>query len=194
MRSSIAVAILAGTSAAACGLDSAGTLASSDGGSEPDTSMHDDGGTSNDAGNEASDAKPNGCPEIAISCDGVCVTSCAGCDAGTAICTVTRECGHCDKCPGFELECFACANGSGPPTPFCGTPSGKCGISHDNHCPCTIGDPMSCPGQSQACVPSKSDPDAGTCLTCGEDDSDKVTCKNGLVCDESAKPPSCSQS
>ena len=118
-----------------------------------------------------------GCPGYV--CNDSCVTSCTGCSAGETICASTRVCGHCGAaCPGSELECFACPNG-GAPESYCGAPANGCmpPIGTLTHCPCSTQGVQSCPGQTQVCF-------ANSCITCGENDSDNLPCKDGMSCSE----------
>jgi hypothetical protein len=164
--------------AAACGLEHTGTLLPMDAGA--DVSIVD-----------ASSDAPEACAPTSVLCNGACVATCDGCEAGAALCPTDRVCSHCASCSGYEIECFACADG-GPPTTFCSMPSQKCGIAAANHCPCTFGEPMDCPGKSQVCL--QTDDGGGACFACGEDGSENVTCANGLECVSMPMPPSCSGS
>jgi hypothetical protein len=49
-----------------------------------------------------------------------------------------------------------------------------------DYCPCSNGDPSTCPGQQQACIGNG--PAGDVCVTCGENGTDNKACKNGLAC------------
>src|SRR5262245_52728332 len=44
-------------------------------------------------------------------CNGECVLSCDGCDAGLVLCGATRVCGDCSSCPTGKIQCFTCPAG-----------------------------------------------------------------------------------
>jgi len=153
--------------ATACGIEHNGTLVA------PDASSADA------TGDAAADAGDAGCTTAL--CMGVCVPSCAGCNAGEALCPETRVCGRCGAdCVARELECFTCPDGGGPQV-FCSSPGSKCSETPER-CPCT-GGIESCPGQSQVCKSNE-------CRTCGEDGTDGETCASG-TCSVKAGVPVC---
>jgi hypothetical protein len=165
---------------AACGVGNGGRATSGvdDAGSSNDGSVADGGGggdgTVVDAGTS--------CPTV--TCNGACVASCAGCDAGIAPCPSTRACGSCGTCVGFELECFTCDDdGGGAPSAFCSALFDKCSAgAGSSHCSCVVGDPMSCPGSQMVCTLD------GQCKSCGEDGTENNSCANGLICVFDPKP------
>jgi hypothetical protein len=175
---------------AGCNLSRAGTGAD-DASTAGDTGATTDGGaggpdaaTADGAPGDAA-ATPDG-PCLTVTCNGACVPTCDGCDAGGAPCLPTGVCGDCTACAGTELECFACADAG--VLPYCSSPGDPCGLAPAAHCPCTFGDPGSCPGSNQVCA------EPGFCLSCGEDDSANITCANGLICTGSPPDASCSGS
>ena len=185
----LAIALAAATSilfvASGCNLSRAGS-------GPDDASVAGDGGPVTDAGASGPDA-PNGdsawepdgpCPTV--TCNGACVPTCDGCDAGAAPCLATGVCGDCTACAGVELECFACADAG--VLAYCSSPGDPCGLAPAAHCPCTFGDPGGCPGADQVCA------EPGLCLSCGEDQSANITCANGLICTGSPPDASCSGS
>ncbi len=191
-----ALALLSGALACtvACSLDASGRAVSEPGGDAG--SLNDatsgDGGVTDAAADGDGPAPDVECPSTSLTCNGACVTTCVGCSAGASLCPATRACGHCDKCSGYELECFACAGGTGAATGFCAMPARKCGVAVGNRCACRYGEPMDCPGKSQVCVMGGAD---GQCLSCGDDGSLNITCANGLICnDNSPAPPTCTGS
>jgi hypothetical protein len=177
-----ALALVAGSVAyaTACSLQTGGGLIlDTDGGPHDDASS----GDASDAG-----AGVDACPTA--TCNGACVATCDGCDAGPALCTRTRACGQCDKCPGYELECFACADGGGAAVAFCAMPP-QCGVPAENRCACPFGEPMQCPGKNQICLGTMQQ---AWCFSCGENGTLNFSCSNGLICVDDPMPPACTGS
>jgi hypothetical protein len=184
----------------ACGLDargdaqSGGVDATTDTTSAPDVGALADTGTDagidagDDAADDAFEAAVDACTPSSFTCNGECVSSCNGCDAGTTVCPVTRECGHCGVgCTGFELECIACFDG-GAPVAFCDLPSDQCSaLGQNDHCPCADGDAAACPAATQVCQGQAK----GQCFACGENGTDNGICANGGQCDTKNGAPTC---
>jgi hypothetical protein len=129
-------------------------------------------------------------------CNGVCWNpggppSCNGCDAGNTLCNVTSpaQCASdCTGCPGGAfLGCYSCPSSSviglciNPSQSFTGycLDGGYTGSSPP--CPCSSGDSGSCPGGNQVCLTG-----IGECHSCGEGNTDGITCQNGRVCAQDA--------
>jgi hypothetical protein len=123
------------------------------------------------------------CMPTSFTCNGQCVSSCAGCAAGNTLCPTTRACGHCNGCAGFDIECFSCTE-AGAASSFCGQTNGlRCGSAP--HCACAGGDAGACPGASQGCD------NQGDCVACGEAEAQGLPCAGGGICAGGNSPPAC---
>jgi hypothetical protein len=125
------------------------------------------------------DSGPADCGSL-FTCNGACVSTCVGCEAGLVLCTATRACGSdCTSCVpfGFGVPCYSCAIGSA--AGICAATSSNCpNDTAGGACACSGGDAGECPGATQIC----SGGGTPVCKTCGQGGTDKKQCGTGLFC------------
>lgn len=139
------------------------------------------------SGGGAHDAAPDA--PCAMTCNGQCVTSCAGCSAGGALCAATGECGDCSKCTANgvarPIACFSCDANRQHPIGTC-EPNDRAAYclnsvypSGRHHCACGDYDVSLCPGANQECIDDGQG--VAVCVTCGEPGTDGIPCRVGRV-------------
>jgi hypothetical protein len=181
----VSVATLAGAMVAACSLDTVGLLGIVDGGPR-DATLTDTLGHGEDA---PGDVRPNDAPS-AMDVDPPDADASAE-DAGDASlddgeagidvtykCPGTKGVTDCSSCKHNPIGCVYCDGGA-----YVGVCIGggqHCADhipSHTEMCPCDD-DAAACPLPHQVCIENHG------CGTCGQGNSNGLTCRNGGTCDE----------
>lgn len=138
-------------------------------------------------------------PPCAMTCNGQCVTTCAGCSAGGALCAATGECGDCSRCTdngvARPVACYSCDANRQNPVGTCEPNDRNAYCLNDQypsgrrHCACGNYDVSLCPGNDQECIDDGQG--VAVCVTCGEPGTDGIDCKVGRCHANGAAAPRC---
>ena len=161
----LSLAVVSWSLAQACGGDDSNSGDASPDGTTSDTGTGNDSGTGNDTGT----GNDSGGGGLQYRCG-------FGPDAGTVT--------DCAQCQGFPIECALCAvNDASVVEGRCGSLQGGCTVGGNTgfaSCPCANGEAGTCPESYQVCRANGNN--GFGCHTCGEPQTNGLTCENGGTC------------